>query len=102
MLGTEKQLSRGGDADAQYNLGIMYDNGRGVIKDEMKAFALYLKAAEQGNASAQYNVGSMYYEGRGVLKSYSKARYWIEKAYENNDPKVTRFALAFWNKYLAD
>ena len=37
-----------GDADAQYNLGFMYANGRGVPKDEVEAVIWYRKAAEQG------------------------------------------------------
>jgi TPR repeat protein len=28
-----KPLSKQGDAHAQYNIGVMYDNGRGVLKD---------------------------------------------------------------------
>ncbi|MBQ2481415.1 MAG: SEL1-like repeat protein, partial [Treponema sp.] len=42
-----------GYADAQYNLGVMYDCGRGVEQDYEKAFEWYTKAAEQGNAYAQ-------------------------------------------------
>jgi len=36
-----------GDANAQLNLGIMYAKGRGVDKDEGKAFHLLAMAAEQ-------------------------------------------------------
>eukprot|EP00931_Biecheleriopsis_adriatica_P043236 TRINITY_DN2472_c0_g1_i11.p4 TRINITY_DN2472_c0_g1~~TRINITY_DN2472_c0_g1_i11.p4 ORF type:complete len:103 (-),score=28.68 TRINITY_DN2472_c0_g1_i11:8-316(-) len=35
-----------GDADAQYNLGVMYRDGRGVPKDEVEAARLYGLAAE--------------------------------------------------------
>ena len=38
-----------GDANAQLNLGIMYAKGRGVDKDEGKAFHLWAMAAEQVN-----------------------------------------------------
>ena len=34
-------------ADAQYNLGVCYDNGQGVAKDEVEAVKWYRKAAEQ-------------------------------------------------------
>ena len=57
-----------GDASAQYNLGGMYANGEGVLKDEAEAVRWYRMAANQGNASAQYNLGAMYANGRGVLK----------------------------------
>jgi TPR repeat protein len=39
---------------AQYNLGVMYTNGKGVSKDAKQAVYWYKKAAEQGYAGAQY------------------------------------------------
>lgn len=42
-----------GDALAQYNLGICYDNGYGVEKDLSEAVIWLRKAADQGNAQAQ-------------------------------------------------
>ncbi len=69
-----------GNASAQYNLGVMYDNGQGVKKDYKKAIELYKKAAEQGNASAQSNLGVMYYYGRGVKKDKIKAYQLMMKA----------------------
>ncbi len=42
-----------GDADAQYALGWMYANGRGVTKDEKVAAQLYTMAAEQGHVRAK-------------------------------------------------
>ena len=39
-----------GDANAQYNLGSMYFDVRGVSQDYKQAVAWYRKAAEQGNA----------------------------------------------------
>jgi TPR repeat protein len=35
-----------GDADAQYNLGVMYDNGEGVPEDDVEAVAWFRQAAE--------------------------------------------------------
>ena len=49
-----------GDANAQYNLGIMYDNGQGVPQDYAAAAAWYRKAADQGDARGQSNLGLMY------------------------------------------
>ena len=42
-----------GDAGAQYNLGLMYKNGEGVLQDYLRAVEWYTKAADQGNANAQ-------------------------------------------------
>ncbi len=37
-----------GDAEAQYHLGVMYKNGRGVPQDHEKAIKWFTKSAEQG------------------------------------------------------
>ena len=47
-----------GNADAQNNLGCMYQNGLGVEQDDAKAMEWYQKAAEQGHTAAQSNLGS--------------------------------------------
>jgi len=54
-----KPLAEQGDVDAQYNLGLMYDNGRGVPQDDKTAVKWYRLAAEKGDASAQYNLSVM-------------------------------------------
>ena len=52
-----------GDMDAQFSLGVMYDNGQGVIQDYKEAVKWYRLAADQGDAAAQFNLGYMFYEG---------------------------------------
>ena len=69
-----------GLAHAQFNLGIMYDQGQGVDVNYKKAIEWYEKAAKQGHAGAQYNLGAMYDEGKGVDGNYKKAIEWYEKA----------------------
>ena len=54
------------DADAQFNLGLMFDAGEGVPQNDTEAVRWYRMAAEQGNADAQLNLGDMYDTGRGV------------------------------------
>ena len=80
-----RPLAIGGDAGAQFNLGTMYGNGRGVAKDDRQAVFWYRKAAEQGHASAQYLLGSMYDKGRGVPKDEQQAAHWYRKAAEQGD-----------------
>ena len=69
-----------GNAAAQFDLGYMYYNGRGVEVDYAKALKYYLMAADQGNASAMTNLGVMYSKGQGVTQSYEKAIGYYEKA----------------------
>ena len=42
-----------GDAVAQYNLALCYENGDGVSKDIVEARRCYQKAAEQGDEGAK-------------------------------------------------
>ena len=63
-----RPLAERGDAEAQNNLGVMYDNGRGVPRDDTEAAKWFRKAADQGIADAQYNIGVMYFNGREVLR----------------------------------
>ena len=69
-----------GEALAQFNLGGMYANGEGVLKDATQAVAWYRKAADQGYASAQFNLGVMYANGEGVPKDATQAIAWYRKA----------------------
>ena len=71
-----KPLAEQGNADAQYNLGVMYEWGEGVPQDYKTALKWYTLAAEQGNAGAQGNLGTMYAFGTGVLKDYVYAHMW--------------------------
>ncbi|KAG0232610.1 hypothetical protein BGW41_001771, partial [Actinomortierella wolfii] len=77
-----------GDAGAQYNLGYMYRNGRGVEQSNIEAVAWYRKAADQGNATAQYELGYMYQKGRGVEQSEIEASAWTSKAAESGIPSA--------------
>lgn len=71
-----------GDVEAQNNLGVMYDNGIGVVEDDKEAVKWYLKAAEQGYADAQNNLGVMYNNGKGVIEDDEEAVKWYRKAAE--------------------
>ena len=48
-----RPLAEQGDAEAQNNLGYMYNEGHGVPQDEAEALKWLRKAAEQGNALEQ-------------------------------------------------
>ena len=78
-------LAEQGNADAQFNLGLMYYNGRGVKQDDFEAVKWYRKAAEQGNVYAQFIVGGSYLLGKGVQVNKSLAKEWFGKACDNGD-----------------
>jgi TPR repeat protein len=47
-----RPLAERGDANAQYNLGVFYDNGLGVPQDRIRAYMWLDLAAMQGRESA--------------------------------------------------
>jgi len=83
-----KPLVEQGNAAAQNNLGVMYDNGFGVTQDYKAAFKWYKLAAEQGYATAQLNLGSMYYNGQGVTQDYKAAFKWFKLSAEQGDAEA--------------
>ncbi|MCC8064114.1 MAG: sel1 repeat family protein, partial [Clostridiales bacterium] len=58
-----EKAARLGDADAQCNLGVCYNNGIGVTEDKAKAADWWGQAARQGHAVAQCNLGVCYANG---------------------------------------
>jgi TPR repeat protein len=69
-----------GDALAQYNLGVMYDKGKGAPQDYAEALKWYGLAAAQGHAEAQFNLGVRYAKGQGVPQDYVQAYKWLNLA----------------------
>ena len=69
-----------GDAKAQYNLALMYDDGHGTPQDYAETIKWYRLSAEQGHAMALNNLGLMYDNGHGVLQDYVEAHKWFNLA----------------------
>ena len=78
-----RSLAEQGFPPAQYNLGLMYENGRGLPQDDAVALKWIRKAAEQDYPLAQVNLGARYYQGvRGASQDYVQASAWFRKAAE--------------------
>ena len=75
-----EQAAKQGNADAQYQLGFMYETGQGVEQDYRRAAQWYEKAAAQGHAQAQYQLGCLYREGLGVEENDEEAEKWWQRA----------------------
>ena len=85
-----KAAAEQGDAVAQYNLGVMYDNGIGVPENDAEAVKWYRKAADQGHAKAQFNLGVMYYNGDGVPENHVRAYVWLSMAKTQGHEKAKK------------
>ena len=70
-----------GDADAQVNVGEIFEKGTGGAPNYQAAIIWYNKAAEQGNTRAQFNLGTLYEQGLGVEKDPIAALTWYRKAW---------------------
>jgi len=66
--------------NAQYNLGVIYDNGIGRAADDAMAYFWYSAAADQGHVPAQYNLGVAAAQGKGAPRDYAVAALWFERA----------------------
>ena len=78
-----------GDPIAQYNIGVMFENGKGIEQDYKKAQNWYKRSAEQDNIEAAYALGSIYYKGKGLEKNNEEAFKWFKIAAEKMNQ--------FWN-----
>jgi TPR repeat protein len=79
-------LAEQGDATAQFNLGLMYNDGQGVPQDYAEAVRWHRLSAAQGHVGAQNNLGKMYAEGQGVRQDYAEARRLFRLSAEQGNP----------------
>jgi TPR repeat protein len=81
---TLEPLAKTGNAGAQYHLGVLYYNGKGVPEDEGKAVQLLTSSARQGNVDAMYQLGNAFTFGseaaRLVQDADAEAASWYFQA----------------------
>lgn len=88
------ELATKGDAQSQFFLGVLYDQGtEAVPKDDEAASTWFEAAARQGHVNAQFNLGNAYKRGRGVTQSEEQAVLWWQKAADLGSPNA-QFNLA--------
>jgi len=83
-------LAERGSPEARLALGIMYEEGQGVLHDYEKAFQWYRQAAEDGLAAAQVRLARMYYLGRHVRPDNFLAYVWASVAASQGDEIALR------------
>jgi TPR repeat protein len=77
-----RKAAEQGNAETQFNLGLMYGLGDGVEQNYTEAAKWLQRAAEQGHAEAQYRLGEIYYYGHSVEQNHAEAVKWFRKAAE--------------------
>ncbi|TPW14368.1 MAG: hypothetical protein FD130_1382 [Halothiobacillaceae bacterium] len=66
--------------NAQFYIGQLYHEGKGVAQNYKEAAKWYQRAADQGHPTAQNNLGFLYANGLGVLKNFELAYKWLNLA----------------------
>ncbi len=74
------EAAHNGSINAQYNLGVLYQQGLGVQKDTAKAIEMYRIAASNNHPEALYNLAIAYVEGVGVEYNPQIASVYLEQA----------------------
>jgi len=80
-----RPLAVQGNANAQFNLGMMYQDGHGVPQNDSEAVKWFRRAAVQGFIDAQSSLGAMYIDGRGVPQNHAEAMRWLRLAADQGD-----------------
>ncbi|WP_299374776.1 tetratricopeptide repeat protein [uncultured Kiloniella sp.] len=89
-----RMSAKDGDELAQFNLGLMYLQGKGVSQDYDEAVKWFRLSADQGYAKAQYNMGVAYDQGMGVKKDEKESFRWNKLAAESGHAGA-QFQLAY-------
>ncbi|MCX7124017.1 MAG: tetratricopeptide repeat protein [Gammaproteobacteria bacterium] len=80
-----QEAAKKGNADALFNLGLMYNVGDYVNVDYHQALKHYKQAAALGSIKAMTNIGDLYTQALGVNQNYQEALNWYQKALNEGD-----------------
>ena len=72
-----QRAAAAGLPQAEFNVAVMLDSGRGVKPDVKQAALWYARAASHGERRAAYNLGQLYELGEGVPRNVLLARAWF-------------------------
>ena len=90
-----RRAAHQGDANAQFTLGWMYDDGDGVPQDYREAVLWYTRAAGQGHAKAQFSLALMLDAGRCTARDRDAADHWYRLAAAHGHQQAQRMIDAF-------
>ncbi len=88
-----RPLADDGDPDAQFYLGEMHLEGKGVARDFETAAHWLGKAAQAGHPPAQGVLGGLYAVGLGVPRDFGTAYFWMIVAAIWSEAEIRREAM---------
>lgn len=77
-----RDLASQGNSEAAFQLGSLYQYGRGVQASAATALSWFMKAASEGHFMSQIRVGVAYQTGNGTQMDLPTALVWFRKATE--------------------
>ena len=83
-----QQAAKGGDAQAQYELGEFYYEGKNAPRDLPQALSYFEQASLQGHAQAQYQLGLMFSRGECVQANNIQAYIVLKMAAVNGSEEA--------------
>ncbi|GMF10484.1 unnamed protein product [Phytophthora lilii] len=95
------QAAEQGHRDAQFELGVFHEHGRGGYEpNDMEAATWYAKAADQGHAGAEASLGRLFLVGTQLQQDVAKAVHFLQRA----AAKVCQvhFAVRIWSTALTN
>lgn len=81
-------LAAQGEAEAQFQLGLMYEQGLGTDVDGQMAQRYYEQAAEQQSPQALDALGMLHLKGEGVIQNFKESLRLFQQAAEQGYPRA--------------
>lgn len=78
-------LAEQGNTEANFNLGILFEDGLGVEQNLSQALQYYQRAAIAGSSKAQYRLGVIYSAGETAERNTIEAAKWLALAAAQGD-----------------
>lgn len=72
-----QEATGNGSLESQATLGVMYEHGIGVMKNQEFSFKCFKSAAEKGNIFAMGNLALQYFRFKMFRNSFDVARRWV-------------------------
>lgn len=79
-LAWHAKLAGYGDAESLYRMGMIYEEGHGVMPDARRALDFYKRAGQRGNIDACMKLGRIYADGLWVAADAGQTLFWYEQA----------------------
>jgi len=81
-------LAGQGNAEAQFQVGLMYEQGLGTDVDRQTAQRYYQQAAEQQSPQALDALGTLYLKGEGVIQNFKESLRLFQQAAAQGYPQA--------------